>query len=43
VRITDTLASVFTMPSLAPIQSAVLAALDLNPPLRRALARTFAQ
>ncbi len=43
VRITDTLASVFTVPSLAPIQSAVLAALDLSPPLRRSLARTFAQ
>ena len=42
VRITDTLASIFTVPSLAPIQSAVLAALDLNPPLRRSLARTFA-
>jgi len=43
VRMTDTLASVFTVLSLAPIQSAVLAALDLNPPLRRSLARTFAQ
>ena len=43
VRITDTLASIFTVPSLAPIQSAVLAALDLNPPLRRSLARTFGQ
>ena len=43
VRITDTLASVFTQTALAPIQSGVMAALDLNPPLRRALARTFAQ
>jgi len=43
VRMTDTLASLFTVPSLAPIQSAVLAALDLSPPLRRSLARTFAQ
>ena len=43
VRITDTLASVFTATALAPIQSAVMAALDLTPPLRRALARTFAQ
>jgi len=43
VRITDTLASVFTVTAIAPIQSVVLAALDLNPPLRRSLARTFAQ
>ena len=43
VRITDTLASVFTVTALAPIQSVVLAALDLNPSLRRSLARTFAQ
>lgn len=43
VRITDTLASIFTATALAPIQSAVMAALDLTPPLRRSLARTFAQ
>lgn len=43
VRITDTLASIFTVTAMAPIQSVVLAALDLNPPLRRSLARTFAQ
>jgi 2-octaprenyl-6-methoxyphenol hydroxylase len=43
VRMTDTLASVFTLTALAPMQSVVLAALDLNPTLRRALARTFAQ
>jgi 2-octaprenyl-6-methoxyphenol hydroxylase len=43
VRITDTLASVFTVTAIAPIQSVVLAALDLNPQLRRSLARTFAQ
>lgn len=43
VRITDTLASIFTNAALAPIQSATLAVLDLNPPLRRLLARTFGQ
>jgi 2-octaprenyl-6-methoxyphenol hydroxylase len=43
VRITDTLATVFRATALAPMQSVALAALDLNPALRRALARTFAQ
>ena len=43
VSITDTLATIFMATALAPMQSVALAALDLNPALRRALARTFAQ
>ena len=42
LRITDALATVFTWPLLGPAQSAVLAAIDVNPTVRQTLARQFA-
>lgn len=42
LRITDALATIFTWPLLGPAQSAVLAAIDVNPALRQTLARQFA-
>ena len=40
--VTDTLATVFCKPVLAPVQSALMTMLDLCSPLRRPLARRFA-
>lgn len=41
IGLTDLLASIFTAAPLRPVQSAALAALDLVPPLRAAVARRF--
>ncbi len=41
VAMTDTLASIFTMPLLHPLQSLALGLLDITPPARRALTRAF--
>lgn len=41
IGLTDLLASIFTATPLRPVQSAALAALDLVPPLRAAVARRF--